>query len=47
MSNALCEDDFVQLNFQLTDNPRVNKTNFIKRQNYDIGKNKQIAFSEQ
>ena len=39
MSNDLCEDEFVQLNFQLNDNPRQTKLSFFKRQNYDVGKN--------
>ena len=37
--NNLCEDEFVQLNFQLVDKERISKINFIKRQNYDVGKN--------
>ena len=39
MSNDLCEDEFIQLNFQLNDNPRQTKLSFFKRQNYDVGKN--------
>ena len=35
----LCEDKFVQLKFQLVGNERISKINFIKRQNYDVGKN--------
>ena len=38
MLNDLCEDEFVQLNFQFNDNATLNKLNFFKRQNYDIGK---------
>ena len=30
MKCELCEDEFVQLNFQLVDNPRQTKLNFIK-----------------
>ena len=33
-------DEFVQLNFQLLDNERISKINFIKRQNYDVWKNR-------
>ena len=39
MSNDLCEDEFIQLNFQLYDNARSNKLVFSRRQNYDVGKN--------
>ena len=39
VKNNLCEDEFVQLNFQLADNARATKLTFIKRQNYDVGKN--------
>ena len=39
MSGELCEDEFVQLNFQLNDNARLRNLNFFKRQNYDVGKN--------
>ena len=35
----MCEDEFVQLNFQFSDNARCNKLNFIKRQRYEVGKN--------
>ena len=38
MSNNLRKDEFVQLNFQFNDNARLNKLNFFKRQNYDVGK---------
>ena len=34
-----CEDEFLHLNFQLTDNDRSTKINFIKNQNYEVGKN--------
>ena len=37
--DILCEDEFVHLNFQLVDNARATKLNFIKRHNYDVGKN--------
>ena len=36
---SVTEDEFVQLNFQLVDKERISKINFIKRQNYDVGKN--------
>ena len=39
MKNELCEDEFVQLNFQLVNNARSPKLTFIKRQNYEVGKN--------
>ena len=39
LKNTLCEDELVQLNFQLVDNERLTKIKFIKRQNYDVGKN--------
>ena len=39
MSNNLCENEFVQLNFQLNDNARLTKQNFLKRLNYEVGKN--------
>ena len=37
--DILCKDKFLHLNFQLVDNVRETKLNFIKRQNYDVGKN--------
>ena len=33
-----CEDEFVQLNFQLNDNARLSKLAFFKRQNYNAKK---------
>ena len=39
MSNNLCENEFVQLNFQLNDNARLTKQNLLKRLNYEVGKN--------
>ena len=39
MKGGLCEDEFVQLNFQLVDNARQKKLNFVKIQRYDVGKN--------
>ena len=33
------EPEFVQMNFQLNQNPRLNHANFIIRQHYDLGKN--------
>ena len=35
----LCEDEFVQLNFQLVDSALQTKLNFIKNQRFDVGKN--------
>ena len=37
--NCQPETEFVNLNFQLNQNPRLNHANFFLRQNYDIGKN--------
>ena len=39
MKFELCEDEFVQLNFQLVDNARQTKLNFFKNQRFDVGKN--------
>ena len=39
VKGELCEDKFVQLNFQLVDNARQTKLNFIKIQRFDVGKN--------
>ena len=39
IKGELCEDEFVQLNFQLVDNARQTKQNFIKIQRFDVGKN--------
>ena len=33
------ETEFLQMNFQLNQNPRIKYTNFFLRQNYDSGKN--------
>ena len=35
----ICEDEFLQLNFQLYDNVRSSKMPFIKIQKFDVGKN--------
>ena len=37
--NVICENEFVNLNFQLYDNERATKMTFIKHQRYDVGKN--------
>ena len=34
-----CEDEFIQLKFQLSDNVRSTKVMFIKRQNFYVGNN--------
>ena len=39
MKCEFCEGKFVQLNFQLVDNPRQTKLNFFKIHRYDVGKN--------
>ena len=39
INEIYCEDEFLHLNFQMTDNDRSTKINFIKNQNYDMGKN--------
>ena len=39
MKCELCEDEFVQLNFQFVDNAQQTKLNFIKNQRFDVGKN--------
>ena len=33
------EIEFLQMNFQLNQNPRINHMNFFSRQRYDCGKN--------
>ena len=33
------DQEFVQLNFQLNQNPRITHANFFLRQNFDSGKN--------
>ena len=33
------ETEFINMNFQLNQNQRINQTNFFLRQNYDSGKN--------
>ena len=37
--NIFCENEFMHLNFQFSDNERLTKLTFIKWQNYDVGKN--------
>ena len=39
MQNELCEDEFVQLNFQLMDNERIRRLTFVKRSSYEAGNN--------
>ena len=39
LRNDLCDDEMMNLNFQLADNERSMKIRFIRRQNYDVGKN--------
>ena len=38
-NNLICENEFVNLNFQLYENTRCQKITFIKRQRFDVGKN--------
>ena len=38
MKCELSEDEFVQLDFELVDNARGTKLNFIKNQRFDVGK---------
>ena len=37
--NVICENEFVQMNFQLYENDRHPKLKFIKNQKYGVGKN--------
>ena len=37
--NIINDDEFVQMNFQLSGNERSMKIRFIKCQNYEVGKN--------
>ena len=39
LRNDLCDDEMMYLNFQIADNRRSTKFNFIKNQKYDVGKN--------
>ena len=39
LRNDLCDDERMYLNFQIADNRRSTKFNFIKNQKYDVGKN--------
>ena len=39
LRNDLCDDELMYLNFQIADNGRSTKFNFIKNQKYDVGKN--------
>ena len=38
-NNIYCENEFVEMNFQLLDNARSSKIAFVKRQHYEVGKN--------
>ena len=38
-NNIYCENEFVETNFQLLDNARSSKIAFVKRQQYEVGKN--------
>ena len=38
-NNMFCENEFIQLNFQLYDNERCPKLRFTKNQRYGVGKN--------
>ena len=37
--NCQPETEFINMNFQLNQNPRINQANYFLRQNYDTGKN--------
>ena len=39
LRNDLFDDELMNLKFQITDNGRSTRLNFIKRQKYDVGKN--------
>ena len=39
LRNDLCDDEMMNLNFQLADNERATKLSFIRIQKYDVGKN--------
>ena len=39
LQNIICEDEFLQLNYQLLDNERGTKFKFVKRQSFDVEKN--------
>ena len=39
LRNDLCDDELMNLNFQIADNGRSTRLKFIKRQNYNVGKN--------
>ena len=38
-NNMLCENEFIEMNFQLWDNARSRKIIFIKNQRFNVGKN--------
>ena len=37
-NNLICENEFIEMNFQLYDNERCRKISFTKNQRYDVGK---------
>ena len=39
LRHDLCDDEYMQLNFQIVNNDRESKMKFLKRHNYDVGKN--------
>ena len=39
VNEVFCDDEFMHLNFQLCDNERQVKMTFLRRQNYNVGKN--------
>ena len=39
VNEVFCDNEFMHLNFQLCDNERQVKMTFLRRQNYDVGKN--------
>ena len=38
-NNMLCDNEFIEMNFQLCDNARSRKITFIKNQRFNVGKN--------
>ena len=38
-NNIICENEFINLNFQFYDNDQCTKVSFIRNQKFDIGKN--------
>ena len=39
LRNDFCDDEMMNLNFQIADNARSTKLSFIRIQKYDVGKN--------